>query len=277
MEGLMKYKLICVDMDGTLLNNEKKISERNLKAINEAHSKGARFVVATGRIFVSAHYYGEIIGVKTPIIASNGAYIREKDMEKAIYEEYLDKEECMEILKLLKKHKVMPQFYSTDTIYTEEIKHSALIYSKANETLPKNRQVTIEIINQWEKLLEENINLIKVMVIDDDKARVENAKKDFVELKRFEVVSSMDGCFEIMKKGTSKGEAVKKICDYYGISRNEVICMGDNENDLSMIKFAGLGVAMGNAKEFVKKQANYVTFSNEDDGVAHVIEEFILK
>ncbi len=273
----MKYKLICVDMDGTLLNSKKKISERNLNAINEAHIKGVKVVVATGRIFVSANYYGDIIGVKTPIIASNGAYIREKDIDKAIYEEYLNKEECRVILKLLKKYDIMPQFYSTDTIYTEEIKHSALIYSKANATLPKNRQVTIRIISEWRKLFEENKNLIKVMVVHEDKERVIAAKEEFLNLKSFEVVSSMDGCFEIMRKGTSKGEAVRKICEYYGIHREEVICMGDNENDISMIKFAGLGVAMGNAEEFVKKQADYVTLSNEDDGVAHVIEEFILK
>lgn len=273
----MKYKLICVDMDGTLLNSKKRISERNLKAINQAHDKGARFVVATGRIFVSANYYGDIIGVKTPIIASNGSYIREKDMDKAIYEEYLNKSECTIILNLLKQYNIMPQFYSTDTIYTEEIKHSALIYSKANETLPKNRQVEIKIIKQWENLFDKGLDLIKVMVVDDNKENVKAAKDDFLKLNKFEVVSSMNGSFEIMKKGTSKGEAVKKICEYYGIDKNEVICIGDNENDLSMIKFAGLGVAMGNAEEFVKKQADYITLSNEEDGVAHVIEKFVLK
>lgn len=273
----MKYKLICVDMDGTLLNSKKRISERNLKAINQAHDKGVRFVVATGRIFVSANYYGTIIGVKTPIIASNGSYIREKDMDKAIYEEYLNKSECTIILNLLKQYNIMPQFYSTDTIYTEEIKHSALIYSKANETLPKNRQVEIKIIKQWENLFDKSLDLIKVMVVDDNKENVKAAKDDFLKLNKFEVVSSMNGSFEIMKKGTSKGEAVKKICEYYGIDKNEVICIGDNENDLSMIKFAGLGVAMGNAEEFVKKQADYITLSNEEDGVAHVIEKFVLK
>ncbi|MFR1710273.1 MAG: Cof-type HAD-IIB family hydrolase [Clostridium sp.] len=273
----MKYKLICVDMDGTLLNSKKRISERNLKAINQAHDKGVRFVVATGRIFVSANYYGDIIGVKTPIIASNGSYIREKDMDKAIYEEYLNKSECTIILNLLKQYNIMPQFYSTDTIYTEEIKHSALIYSKANETLPKNRQVEIKIIKQWENLFDKSLDLIKVMVVDDNKENVKAAKDDFLKLNKFEVVSSMNGSFEIMKKGTSKGEAVKKICEYYGIDKNEVICIGDNENDLSMIKFAGLGVAMGNAEEFVKKQADYITLSNEEDGVAHVIEKFVLK
>jgi len=143
--------------------------------------------------------------------------------------------------------------------------------------LPKNRQVIIRIIDRWEKLFEENVNLIKVMVVHEDKERVIAAKQEFLELKSFEVVSSMDGSFEIMRKGTSKGEAVKKICEYYGIDREEVICMGDNENDISMIKFAGVGVAMGNAEEFVKKQADYVTLSNEEDGVANVIEEFILK
>lgn len=272
----MKYKLICVDMDGTLLNNKKRVSERTLEAIDKAHEAGAKIVIATGRIFVSANYYGDLIGVKAPIIASNGAYVREKDKDVAIYEQGLERDSCEVIIKLLKKHQIMPQFYSSDSIYTEAIKYSALMYAEINKTVPKNRQVNIKIINDWGSFFKEDVQLIKAMAVDVDNKKIEAAKKEFLELDKFEVVSSMNNSFEVMKKGISKGAAVKKLCDYYGINRSEVICIGDNENDMSMIKFAGLGVAMGNGEEVVKREADYITLSNEEDGVAHVIEKFIL-
>ncbi len=273
----MNYKLICVDMDGTLLNNKKEVSARNLETIGKAHEAGVKIVITTGRIFVSANYYGDLIGVKAPIIASNGAYVREKDKNESIYEQGLEKSQCRIIIDLLKKYHIIPQFYTSDTIYTQEIEYSALMYTEANKTVPPNRQVKIKIIDNWEEMLESDVKIIKAMAADIDKETIQEAKKEFLKLGEFEVVSSMNNSFELMKNGTSKGAAVKKICEYYGINRSETICIGDNENDLSMIKFAGLGVAMGNGTEVVKKEADYITLSNENDGVAHVIEKFVLK
>lgn len=273
----LKYKLICVDMDGTLLNSEKEISERTLEAIKKAHDKGVKVVVATGRIFVSASYYGDIIGVKAPIIASNGAYVREKDKEKAIYEEYLDRKECELILSILEKYKIIPHYYSTDTIYSGELAYSSLAYKNANKNLPKNRQVTIEIIKKWKEFFETEPRLIKTMAMDDDGEKIKKAKEEFISLNKFQVVSSLDSSFEIMPRGTSKGNAVRKLCEYYEIPREEVIAIGDNENDISMLEYAGLGVAMGNAEEKVKNIADYITTSNNEDGVGRVIEKFVLK
>ena len=96
-------------------------------------------------------------------------------------------------------------------------------------------------------------------------------------MKEFEVVSSRFDNFEVMNSGVSKGNAVKILADYYGISSEQVICIGDSENDLSMIKFAGLGVAMENGSKLVKDAAQYITASNNGDGVAKVIEKFVLK
>ncbi|MEG1254191.1 Cof-type HAD-IIB family hydrolase [Clostridium sp.] len=273
----MKYKLICVDMDGTLLNGEKEITHRNLEAIKKAHELGVKVVIATGRIFISANYFGDLIGVQAPVIASNGAYVREKDKDEAVYEEYLGKDNYKLVLSILEKYNITPQFYGIDTLYVEEMKFSALTYQAANKVMPSNRQVKIRIIEDWNKLFEErDINLIKVMATDIDGEKIKLAKKEFAKLGKFEVVSSLDNSFEVMSKGTSKGNALKKVCDYYGIDRSEVICIGDNENDISMIKFAGLGVAMGNGEEIVKKQADYIALTNEEDGVAKVIEKFIL-
>lgn len=274
----MKYKLICMDMDGTLLNDKKQVSERAIRAINKAHDIGVKVVIATGRIFVSAEFYGDIIGVKAPIIASNGAYIREKDCDRAIYEEGLGKENYLMIVQLLKKYHIVPHFYTEDTIYTEEIIHSSLTYKNANKTLPLNRQVKIVVVDDWNKLFqEENPRIIKAMAVGTNEEKIKAAKAEFINLDKFQVVSSYKNCFEVMAKTTSKGNALKKICDYYGIHRNEIISIGDNENDISMIKFAGLGVAMGNAEAEVKDIADYVTATNEEDGVAKVIEKFVIE
>lgn len=97
-----------------------------------------------------------------------------------------------------------------------------------------------------------------------------------MEFSEFEVASSNSDNFEMTKKGTSKGKAVEVLADFYNIKRDEVICMGDGENDLSMIEYAGLGIAMGNASSIVKKRANYVTDTNCNDGVAKAIEKFVL-
>ena len=274
----MRYKLICMDMDGTLLNDKKQVSERAIRAINKAHNLGVKVVIATGRIFVSAGFYGDIIGVKAPIIASNGAYIREKDCDRAIYEEGLGRENYPMIVELLKKYHIVPHFYTEDTIYTEEIIHSSLTYQNANKTLPLNRQVKIVVVDDWNKLFEgENPRIIKAMAVGTNEDKIKAAKAEFIKLNKFQVVSSYRNCFEVMAKTTSKGNALKKICDYYGIHRNEIIAIGDNENDISMIEFAGLGVAMGNAEEEVKEIADYITATNEEDGVAKVIEKFIIE
>lgn len=273
----MGYKLICMDMDGTLLNDKKEVSERAKKAINKAHELGVKVVIATGRIFVSAEFYGDIIGVKAPIIASNGAYVREKDSDKAIYEKGLGYENYQLIIDLLKKYDIVPHFYTEDTIYTEKLVHSSLAYKNANKTLPINRQVKIEVVDDWSRLFaERNPKIIKAMAVGDDAKKTKEAKNEFIKLNKFQVVSSMKNTFEVMDKSTSKGNALKKICDYYGIDRNEIISIGDNENDISMIEFAGLGVAMGNAEETVKNIADYITTTNEEDGVAKVIEKYII-
>lgn len=273
----MKYKLICMDMDGTLLNDKKEVSQRAIKAIKTAHDLGVKVVIATGRIFVSAEFYGDIIGVKAPIIASNGAYVREKDAEEAIYEECLGSENYQLVLDLFRKYHIVPHFYTHDTIYTEKLIYSSLTYKNANKTLPLNRQVNIKVIDDFNKLfIEEEPRIIKAMANDSDGNRIKEAKEEFVSLDKFQIVSSFKNSFEIMAKSTSKGNALKRICNYYGINRNEIISIGDNENDISMISFAGLGVAMGNAESEVKDIADYVTLSNEEDGVAKVIEEFII-
>lgn len=273
----MKYKLICIDMDGTLLNKTGEISEKNLEAIKMASENGVNVAVTTGRLFTSANYFADLLGVKTPVIASNGAYIREKSSDKVIYKSLLGYDNAIKIVEILKNFNLYPHFNTYDSIFTEKLINSSLFYSKLNETLPEDRRIKIHIVEEWQRVLKENESeILKCIVIDKDIEKIKKAKEEINKIETVEVVSSLKKNFEIMSKGVSKGKAVEMLANYYGINKSEIICMGDNENDLSMIKYAGLGIAMGNAEDFVKESADYITDTNENDGVAKAIEKFVL-
>jgi Cof subfamily protein (haloacid dehalogenase superfamily) len=273
----MKYKLICLDMDGTLLDSKKKISDRNITAIKKAHEIGVKIAVCTGRIFTSASYYGTLIGVKAPIIASNGAYIREKDRNEVIYKSVLEDENCKVILSILKKYDIVPHFFTNDSIFTEKLSYFSAHYNESNRYVPNENKVNITITEDWERIFKENrLEIIKAVAADDDLKKIQKAKEEIKGMNLLEIVSSSKNNFEIMNKDTNKGKGAKILADFYGIMPHEVICIGDNENDISMIKYAGLGVAMENGEDEVKKIADYITSTNDDNGVAEVIEKFVL-
>lgn len=273
----LKYKLICIDMDGTLLNKSGEVSKKNLEAIKMASKNGVNVAVTTGRLFASANYFADLLEVKTPVIASNGAYIREKSSDKIIYKSLLGYDNAIKIVEILKIFDLYPHFNTYDSIFTERLINSALFYSKLNETLPEDRKIKIRIVEDWQKILKKNESeILKCIVIDKDMEKIKKAKEEIGKIETLEVVSSLKKNFEVMAKGVSKGKAVEMLANYYGIDRSEIICMGDNENDLSMIKYAGLGIAMGNAEDFVKESADYITDTNDNDGVAKAIEKFVL-
>ncbi|MBU3127029.1 Cof-type HAD-IIB family hydrolase [Clostridium tagluense] len=274
----MDYKLICIDMDGTLLNDEKIISAKNLRAIKLASEKGVRIAVCTGRIFTSAEFFSELLGVKSPVIASNGAYIREKDRNEVVYKSTLGVEKCKKLLSVFRQYGLYPHYYTSNIVFTEKLIHSSSFYKEVNKTLPKDKQVEIVLVEDWDEIFEKyESEIFKGIAVDEDLEKLQNAKNQLKGMEDFEVVSSRFDNLEVMNRGVSKGNAVKILGDYYGINSKQIICIGDSENDLSMIKFAGLGVAMENGNDAVKKASQYITDSNNCDGVAKVIEKFVLE
>ena len=274
----MKYKMICTDMDGTLLNTNKEISDKTKETIKTAHEMGVHIVLSTGRMFNSANYYASMIDIKAPIISANGAFIRDRNKEEVIYKNVLGKENCIILLGILKKHKIHGHFHTPSALFSDKLVFSAKIYDDMNKDLPEDNKIEINIIkDNWDEVFEKNEeSIVKCIGIDEDVEKVKRAKIDMLKVNGVEVVSSYENNFEIMTKGVSKGRGVEILAAYYNIKPEEIICIGDNENDLSMIKFAGLGVAMGNAPHSIKKEADYVTDTNDNDGVAQVIEKFIL-
>jgi Cof subfamily protein (haloacid dehalogenase superfamily) len=273
----MGYKMIAMDMDGTLLTTEKEVTEYSKNVLKKAADAGVKLVVCTGRIYTSALVYAKLIGTVAPVIASNGAYIREKDKNEIIYSKTLKKDEAYYLVKTAKSFGFYPHLFTSDTIYSEKMIYSSKNYSIWNENLPEEERIKVEIVEDLYKVIDENDGLIlKVVVMSEELDKIAEFKKQVGKEQDVSMVASWYNNVEVMSKGISKGNAVKVLSEYYGIPSEEIICIGDNENDLSMIEFAGMGIAMGNAEDVVKKAANYITDTNENNGVAKAIEKFIL-
>ena len=275
----MKYKLICIDMDGTLLDNSaKNIPNENLEAIKLATEKGVKVAITTGRLFTSAKYFSDLIGVKTPVIASNGAYIREKDSDKVIAKFLLGEDNINAILDIVKDYDIRIFFNTVDTVITNKDVMPGNAYMEMNKDLPEEMRVKFLIDSDLKNTTVRNKNeILKCICINENNLRnIEEIKMRLKKIDTIEVVSSNHNNFEIMNKGVSKGKAVETLAKEYGILKDEVIAVGDGENDLSMISYAGLGVAMGNSSDYIKEHADYVTDTNVNGGVGKVIKKFVL-
>lgn len=274
----MSYKLIATDMDGTLLNSQNKITDRNKEAILEALEAGVKVILCTGRIFTSALYYAKSLELDTPIIACNGAYIGEQDKSKIIYEEPISLQTFRKIVEIAEEEKMYYHFYDDSTFYARELNDTIMNYMNWNKERDEMDRIDIRIAeNPLDAIEKENSKVYKIVFVDENRRKLKNFRKKISTIEGIEVVSSWWSNIEIMNEGVSKGKALNKLCEMLNISMDEVIAIGDNENDIPMLKTAGLGVAMKNGEEEAKEAADYIADTNDESGVGKIIEKFILK
>lgn len=275
----MNYKMICTDMDGTLLNSKKIVSNENKIALKKAYEKGVHIIICTGRNAKNAIYFSELLEVNCAVIANNGAWVIDEDKECIILKDILNEKQCLEIMKVCKEHKGIPSFHSREAVYWPSKFRKYLCDIILNKKVPENHRVKniyINDKNSWKNIFKED-NIGKCIIIELNQKKLRKIREELVKVGGYEITQSGKYALEVNNKGVSKGRAVKILAEKYNINREGIICIGDNENDLSMINYAGLGVAMGNAIEEVKLKADYVTDNNDKNGVAKVIYEFILK
>ena len=273
-------KLICIDMDGTLLNSKHEVSEENKAAIKKATEKGVKVAITTGRIFCSARYYSKILGISTPIIASNGAYIREQDSEDIIYSNTIPSSLIVKIYDIITKHSLRINFNTADTLISQYEIPSNHAYKIMNGTLEEKDRVKFYISDNIDDIVERYEGaILKGIVIEEEKLEdLAKAKEELINTlgKELHIVSSATNNFEIMLHSSTKGHGVEMLAQKYDIELKDVMCIGDSENDISMIKVAGTGVAMGNALQIVKDVAAFITDTNENSGVAKAINKYLL-
>lgn len=268
-------KIIFTDLDGTLLNDEKEITPGNQAAIDEALAKGHKVVVTTGRALSSAMLITERAGLMKPgcyVIAFNGGMIYEVSSEKVIYDNALPVDVAKYVFHEALRRGVHVQTYSaTDVIAVEE--------TEDLKTYCKIVEMKYEIVPDIDAALEKKPG--KVICLNyADKSQLEKFQSEVLSSKSDVIDSffSNDHLLEIVSKGTSKGNAVRWLCDYLDIPIENSVAAGDAANDIEMIKAAHIGAVMCNAFPGVKEFGNYVTKNdNNHDGFAEIVREWILK
>lgn len=269
----MKYKLIAIDMDGTLLNSQNQVSQRTKEAILRAKEKGVHVVLSTGRILSSALYYSHALGLKNPIVASNGAIVVDES-SNIIYKKTLGKNSIRDLANIAKEDNIYCHFYDESSFYSNRRVQEVLdFYSEGDSEL----NIELKTFKDIEEITsQEDLNIYKFLFIDEDLDKLQRFRKRLSVFNNINISSSWSNNVEAMAMNVSKGQALKKLCKNLDISPQEVIAIGDSENDLSMLDFAGLSVAMGNGAEKIKENVDYITDLNDNHGVAKVIEKYIL-
>ena len=269
-------KILFLDLDGTLLNDQKEISKGNHDALQKALSAGHRVVIATGRPIASARMLNKRLGLNKEgcyIISFNGGIIYDCGKEEAIYEKCLSKETALKVVRICNEVGIHAQAYDLEHVLVEPNHDPEIVEYYGSTTGMHFRQVA-----SFDETLPERVPKILVISLKD-RNRLEQAAE---ALKA--ALSTQTDCFyssgyylEVVAKGLNKGAAVRWLCEKLGVSVADSIACGDQINDLTMIKAAGLGVAMANATEEVKASADYITLrDNNHDGIAEVVEKFML-
>ncbi len=273
-------KLIALDLDGTLFNNQSQISDENIKTISKATAAGINVVISTGRPFCGLPFEAiKGTGIKYAITA-NGSAIYEIGTGKCLYENCLDDETTFSIINYLMGKRVHMDAFIAGQGYSpykclDDAKRLQMPAS-LKEYIMTTRKRVDDIID----LMRENNSHMQKMTINfpkDDDGNFYCRDEVFEYLSSrsdITVVSGGYGNLEYTKAGVTKGVALKKLAEILGVSIDETMAVGDTENDLSIVQAAHIGVAMGNATDQLKAHADYVTDTNENDGVAKAIRHF---
>lgn len=274
----MKYKLLAIDMDGTFLNEERNVTEANLNAVRKAAEAGIKVVVCSGRIPSLLRPLLKDMPKNQPVIAGNGSVIFD-DNNKQLRYESIDIKTIFKIINMLRKDyaNVYYQFFDRDIVCSEKFESTIQHYYEINLTLPREDRLELHIISDAKKYIERNNSVVtKIEICNNDLNLVQEIKDRLEKIPDIEVVGSGLKGIEITKKGLNKGNSLEILANHYGYSIDECIAVGNDENDIEMIKKVGLGIAVRNAKDYVKEVADYITRNdNNNDAIAEVVEKFI--
>ena len=276
-----KYKIVFIDIDGTLVNDEKIVPEENIKAIKKLKENGIEVVLASGRPYHSIEKYSKQVGAVPYIIGSNGGIVANFIEDKKIFSTNIEKESALEIAKLIKENNIYFTVTISGNLFVEDEQYS----------MTKENRNELVVVNSLEEYLETNdAPVIKFSLIDDEKEKLQDIRKEIVKNFNIEVTEvdefmipkkyrkaennyKLPYVMDIMPKGISKAKAIEELCKYLGIELTQTIVFGDGLNDIEMFNVGGYKVAMGNAANQIKELADVVTKTNNEAGVAYELNK----
>ncbi len=273
----MSIKLIALDLDGTTINNDRVISERNRRAMAAAAERGINIVVATGRpLGALPEDVFEIEAIRYAL-TSNGASITDIRKNETFYENCLSPVAVEASVDLLRRYDYVLETFVKGVAYIEgwyydEVKRTGTCFRDANYILTTRNPVD----DIYRFMLDNREHLENINVNFENLDEKPGMYEKLIQLPEATITSSFDHNLEIGGATTSKADALRQMGRLLGIRREEMMAVGDSPNDIAMLKEAGVPVAVGNAKDEVKKIASYVAPTNHEDGVADAIEKFAL-
>ena len=266
----MEIRCCFCDMDGTLLNSNNQLDAETISALLALKDRGIRLVLATGRSDLQIREHLSVLQIDTPIITCNGGVVKDPCTGEVLSAKFFDAEDA----KLLIDHCTARGYdfllYTPQFVYYSEGSTRIQKYVNYNKTAEPRFHVPMRPISEFT-----NADLTQVVkcLVTDDLSVMEDLEKSVNPNGKLSIVSSGDRLMDIMHgHTTSKGEAVRVVCDRLGISPEHAICFGDSPNDLTMFETVGFAVAMGNATDEVKCAADFVTETNDNLGVVRALE-----
>jgi hypothetical protein len=259
-------KMVVTDIDGTIYTPEQGITDNVKNCIQNLVKNGVIVVIATGRTYLSAKVVADKIGIKCPLICYQGGLT--KSYEGEILEvKYLNEKIAREIIELARRRNIHLNVYVNDTLYVEND-------DKYIKDYIGDKGIDYFKVNSFDELDFSKLNKMLAIKYDSEfiEALIDELKSKYPQIY---VVKSFKYFCEIANKEATKGNAIKFLAKKYGFSEKEVLAIGDQNNDIEMVETAGVGVAMGNGTEQIKKVANYITDSVENDGFVKAIDKFV--
>ena len=287
------YKLIAIDLDGTLLNSYGIVTETTQKTIKELEKQGIEIIIASGRPIDSIRTIAKEIESNNYFIAGNGAIIYDMKKSEIIYEKTMPKEKVLEIIKICEENSISYNIYTENEILATSLKYNVLYYHKENLKKEEDKKTKIIIVNDIYEYVKnkENAKFLKITICDESKTIFNSIMRKLKEVKDVEILEVAHMARKTITQGTEevpisyyyteismkdvdKWDAIEFLIDKLKIKKEEVMAIGDNINDKKMIENAGLGVAMGQSTPAIINCANEVTSSNEEEGVARILQKY---
>jgi len=262
MDKKFEGYLLVSDMDGTLIDNNGKISEKNIKAINSFVEQGGIFTIATGRMLESAKRYLHLININIPVILYNGTKIHDYNKEETIYELFLE-DEIKSIIKKVKQHDASlgMEIYCEENVYI--FNHCRFTKRFDSKRLDVHHDIPERL---WDRAW------TKILILGEEQ-QLDRLEEDFIStFGQANLVRSGENYLELLPLNTSKGHALQRLCKMISIDISKAISVGDNMNDYEMLKKSGYGFCVANGNKKLLKEVNYICSSNNEHAIEYVVK-----
>lgn len=265
------YRLVALDLDDTLLGSDLKVEPQTAQVIQQVMDRGIYVTLATGRMFRSSLPYARELRIRGPLITYQGALVKDTETGEVLYHCPVPLELAVDVIRRVREYGYHINLYVDDCLFVARESAEGKRYAAYS-------RVPLQVVGDLDSfLLAQRKEPTKVLVVAAEELLDELAAAlQPTYGASLHITKSKPHFLEFSHPRATKGEALQAVAGRLGVPREEVLAVGDSYNDLEMLAWAGCGVAMGNAREEIKQKADYVTLSNEEGGVRHVLRKFVL-